>query len=338
MIWDFEERGEMKKFLKWVGIVFGVLAGLMFVSSAVIYFRTQARLTRVYDLPAEPIAVPMDPESIARGRHIFQFRGCEACHSDGGYINLAEEENPLGSHLNLPTQEVPHMEGNIYLDDPAVGLVVASNLTSGKGGVASGYTDQGWARAIRHGIRADGTPLLFMPSTEFYYLSDEDLGAVIAYIKSAPPVDNELPPSTVSWTGRVVMALVPAITFIPAELIVHEAPRPVAPEPGLTAAYGEYLTLSCKVCHGLSMSGGPIPGFPSSWPPAPNLTFGTGSALPAWTEAGFMDTIRTGITPEGRNVRGEYMPWGSYKFMNDDELQAVWVYLQSLPPLEYGNR
>lgn len=328
----------MKRFLKWAGIVLGVLVGLMVISLAVIYSKTQARLTRVYDLPEETIPIAMNPESIERGRHIFQFRGCEACHSEGGYINLSEAGQAPDSHLNLPSQNVPHMEGNIYLDDPAVGLVVASNLTSGQGGVGSGYTDQGWAGAIRHGIRADGTPLLFMPSTEFYFLSDEDLGAVIAYIKSAPPVDNELPPSSVSWTGRVVMALVPAITFIPAELIPHDAPRPTAPEPGITPAYGEYLTYSCKVCHGPAMSGGPIPGFPSSWPPAPNLTFGAGSALPSWTEEGFANTLRTGTTPDGRKVRGEYMPWSSYKFMNDEELKAVWVYLQSLPQLEYGNR
>jgi mono/diheme cytochrome c family protein len=138
--------------------------------------------------------------------------------------------------------------------------------------------------------------------------------------------------------GRVVMTLVPSITFIPAELIPHDAARPVAPEVGISAEYGEYLTYSCKVCHGMSMSGGPIPGFPSSWPPAPNLTFGAGSALPSWTEAEFMDTIRTGTTPDGRTLRGEYMPWGSYKFMDDDELKAVWVYLQSLPELELGNR
>lgn len=121
------------------------------------------------------------------------------------------------------------MEGNIYLDDPSVGKVVASNLTSGKGGVGGKYTDRAWVRAIRHGIQADGTALLFMPATEFCFLSDEDLGAVIAYMKSAPAVDNELPPSSVSWTGRVVMTLVPAITFIPAELIPHEAPRPTEP-------------------------------------------------------------------------------------------------------------
>jgi hypothetical protein len=60
--------------------------------------------------------------------------------------------------------------------------------------------------------------------------------------------------------------------------------------------------------------------------------------LPRWTEERFITTIRTGITPEGRKVRGEYMPWKSYQFMSDDELKAVWLYLQSLPKLEYGNR
>ena len=328
----------MKKFFKWMGIVFGALIGLIFIGLAVIYFKSQARLTRVYDLPEESVAVSLDAASIERGKHIFQFRGCEACHSSGEYIDLAASDQPLDSHLRLPSQDVPHMEGNIYLDDPAIGRVVASNLTSGKGGVGNNYQDPDWVRAIRHGIRANKTPLLFMPSTEFYFLSDEDLGAVIAYIKSAPPVDNELPPSTVSWTGRVVMTLVPAITFIPAELIPHAAPRPAVPEVGITTGYGEYLTHSCKVCHGLTMSGGPIPGFPSSWPPAPNLTFGVGSALPAWTEEEFINTIRTGVTPEGIKLRAEYMPWGSYQFMSDKELKAVWVYLQSLPKLDYGNR
>jgi len=328
----------MKKFLKWAGIGFGALAGLIVIGLVTIYFKSQARLTRVYDLAEETVLIPMDSASVERGRHIFQFRGCEACHSGGGYLDLSASEQTLDSHLNLPSQDVPHMEGNIYLDDPAIGRVVASNLTSGQGGVGSGYTDRGWARAIRHGIRTDGTPLLFMPATEFYFLSDGDLGAVIAYIKSAPPVDNELPASALSWTGRVVMTLVPAITFIPAELISHNETRPDAPEVGITPEYGEYLTYSCKVCHGLSMSGGPIPGFPSSWPPAPNLTFGSGSALPTWTEEGFFITVRTGVTPEGREVRAEYMPWGSYKFMSDDELKSVWVYLQSLPKLEYGNR
>ena len=321
----------MKTFLKWAGIVFGALVGIIVIGFAVIYLKSKARLTRIYELPLETVAIPTDPASLARGQHIFRFRGCEACHSGGGSLHV-------DSHLNLASQDLPDMEGNIYLDDPAVGRVIASNLTSGMGGVGSLYADQDWARAIRHGVRPDKTPLLFMPSTEFYFLSEEDLGAVIAFIKRALPVDNDLTASSVSWIGRAVMTLVPAITFIPAELIPHEAARPAAPEVGITPEYGEYLTHSCKVCHGLTMSGGAIPGFPSTWPPAPNLTFGGGSALPSWTEEGFMSTIRSGVTPEGREIRGEYMPWGSYKFMNDEELKAVWVYLRSLPKLELGNR
>lgn len=328
----------MNKFLKWTGIVLGGLIVLLAVGSVMIYFRSQARLDKVYILPDETVAIPTDAESIGRGRHLFQFRGCEACHSAGENLGLIEAGQTSNTHHGTSSQDLPRMEGNIYLDDPAIGRVTASNLTSGSGGVGGDYTDQGWVGAIRHGVRADGTPLLFMPSSEFYFLSDEDLGAVIAYIKSAPAVDNELPPSELSSTGRVVMTLVPGITFIPAELIPHDATRPVAPQVGITPEYGEYLTYSCKVCHGLTMSGGDIPGFPSSWPAAPNLTFGPGSALPSWTEEEFMNTIRTGTTPDGRALRSEYMPWGSYKFMNDNELKAVWVYLQSLPKLELGNR
>ena len=328
----------MKKFFKWVGIVFGALLGLIVIGLVLVNVKAQQRLTTIYEIPNENVVIPTDQESIARGRHIFRFRGCEACHSEGGYVDVTDSIQSLDSHLNLPSQDTPHMEGNIYLDDPALGQVVASNLTTGKGGVGDQYTDQGWVHAIRHGVRSDGTPLVFMPATEFYFLGDEDLGQVIAYIKSAPPVDHELPMSEISLTGKIVMTLVPTITFIPAELIPHNAPRPIVPQVGITPQYGEYLTYSCKVCHGLTMSGGLIPGFPASWPPAPNLTFGEGSVLPAWAEAGFMNTLRTGVTPEGIKLRSEYMPWRSYRFMDDVELKAVWVYLQSLPKKAYGNR
>jgi cytochrome c5 len=328
----------MGRFFKWVGITLGGLVLLIAVLLLVVYGMSQRRLDRIYPVTEEKVTVPTDPASIEQGRHIFQFRGCQACHSAWSSVDAPGIGGP-GTHTGLPSQDIPTMEGHIYLDDPAVGRVVASNLTSGKGGAAGNYaTDADWVRAIRHGIRPDGKAMLFMPSTEFYYLSDEDLGAVIAFIKSVEPVDNELPASEISFTGRIVMTLVKDITFIPAELIPHNAPRPAAPEPGITPEYGEYLTYSCKVCHGLTMSGGPIPGFPSSWPAAPNLTFGYGSALPNWTESGFMETLRTGKTPEGRAIRGEYMPWRSYRFMTDDELRAVWVYLGSLPKKDFGNR
>jgi len=324
----------MKRLLKWVG---GILFACVLMSVVAVYISSQNRLTRVYEIPDEAVAIPTDIELLERGEHIFRFRGCEACHSAGGSSYVSTDEDfGMQAHLNLPSQDIPLMEGNIYMDDPAVGRVVASNLTSGAGGVGGEYTDEGWVKAIRHGVRMDGTPLLFMPSTEFYFLSDEDLGAVIAYVKSAPPMDNVLPSISVSPLGRLVM-MVPGITFIPAELIPLDAPRPDAPVVGVTPEYGEYLTHSCKVCHGLTMSGGQIPGFPASWPPALNLTWGEGSALPNWTEEEFINTMRTGETPDGIELRKAYMPWTSYRHMNDDELRAVWVYLKSLPPKAYGN-
>lgn len=302
----------MKKILKWVGIIVAALIGLLILALAVIYVQTESRLNVVYAAPSDTLIIPTDSASLANGKHIFQYRGCEACHGEA-------------------------LEGKVYLSDPALGEVNASNLTTGRGGVGREYTDADWVRAIRYGLRPDGTPLLFMPSTEFYFLSDDDLADVIAYIKSVPPADHEQARSSLSLTGRVVMTLVPAITFIPAELIPMDAPRPAAPQPGVTVEYGAYLTLSCKVCHGLTMSGGPIPGFPSDWPPAPNLTWGAGSRLPAWTEQDFIQFMRTGMK-HGRQVDPKYMPWTSYMHMTDDELRAVWLYLQSLPPKAYGNR
>jgi cytochrome c5 len=302
----------MKKILKWAGISFGILVSLIVLANFVLYALGETRLKRVYRVPEESLAIPVDEAALAEGKRIFQYRGCEACHGE-------------------------QLQGVVYLDNPAIGQVITPNLTTGEGGIDAQRTDADLLRSIRHGIRPDGTPLLFMPSTEFYYLSDQDLGRVIAYIRSVPPVKNEMPPSKLSITGRIVMNIAKEITFLPAELIPHDAPRPVAPEPGITPEYGEYLSHSCKVCHGLTLSGGEIPGFPPEWPSAPNLTSGEDSRLPMWGEVGFIQIIKTG-QKHGRAINPDYMPWESYRHMTDDELRAVYIYLQSLTPKDFGNR
>jgi mono/diheme cytochrome c family protein len=304
----------MKKVLKWLGIFIGAVLALLVLAVTGMYFASEARLNRIYEIPTETVAIPTDEATLAYGKHIFQFRGCAACHGE-------------------------KLEGKVYLSDPALGEVNATNLTLGQGGVAVNYpTDADWVRAIRHGVRPSGKGLLFMPAYEFYFLSDSDLGAVIAYVKSVAPADHDQAVSQLSVTGRVVMTLVKEVTFIPAEIIPHHAPRPVAPEPGPTAAYGEYLTYSCKVCHGLGMSGGKIPAFPAGWPSAANLTTSPDRYQPYFSEEGFVQILRTGITRHGRQIDSRYMPWTSYKFMSDAELKATWVYLQSLPPKPFGNR
>lgn len=302
----------MKRVLKWSGIVIGSVLGLLLLGLLGLYGMGQMRLKRVYDVPLRTIPIPEDAESLTEGKRIFQYRGCEACHGE-------------------------NLEGLVYMDNPSLGKVITPNLTAGPGGIGAERTDDDLVRAIQHGIRPDGTPLLFMPSTEFYYLSDDDLGRVLAYIRSMPPMDNEPSLSELSFTGFVAMNLVKGITFLPAELIPHDAPRPVVPKPGLTAEYGQYLALSCLVCHGVGLSGGEIPAFPAEWPAAPNLTSGQGSRLPAWGESGFIDFIRDG-QKHGRIISDAYMPWTSYRHMTDDELRAVYMYLMSVPPVDFGNQ
>jgi mono/diheme cytochrome c family protein len=302
----------MRSFVKWLGLLLAGMLGLALAAILILYGIGQSRLNKSYQIDTELIPIPNDPESLAEGKRIFQYRGCEACHGED-------------------------LEGVIYLDNPAIGQVITPNLTSGDGGIGSERTDQDLIRAIRHGLGPDGTPSLFMPSTEFYYLSDMDLGAVLAYIRSKPPVDNQPAPSQLSTTGFIVMNLTQEITFLPAELIPHDQEPPPAPDPDLTPEYGEYLALSCPVCHGTGFSGGEIPGFPPEWPAAGNLTPGRGSRLPSWGEEGFIQIIRQG-EKHGRAIHPDYMPWTSYRYMNDLELRAVYSFLASLPASDFGNR
>jgi mono/diheme cytochrome c family protein len=293
-----------------------ILVGVILLGAATLvsyaYLNSEFRLTKQYQKKNDVVAISADSDVISRGKHIFQFRGCESCHGE-------------------------NLEGKVYLSDPAIGEVITTNLTRGQGGLGNHYMDADWVNAIRYGIRNDSTPLLFMPSTEFYYLSDEDLGAVISYIKSMPGVNHVQKSSQLSLIGRILMTYVKDITFIPTELVPTDA-RPVAPLEGVSVEYGEYLSYSCKVCHGLGMSGGKIPGFPSDWPIAPNLTMGEGSHLPILGEEGFTKVLRTGVTFDGHLISPVHMPWTSYKFMSDDELSAVWLYLQSLTPTKLGSR
>ena len=302
----------MKATLKWVGIAIGAIFGLLILAVLSLYGMGQMRLNKKYDVHVQMVPIPSDAESLSEGKRIFQYRGCEACHGE-------------------------NLQGLVYMDNPALGQVITPNLTSGQGGIAAQRTDEDLIRDIKHGVRPDGTPLLFMPSTEFYFLSDKDLGNVLAYIRSKPPVDNVVQPSKLSTTGFIVMNVVKTITFLPAELIPHDQAPPLAPDPGVTAEYGEYLSLSCKVCHGLTLSGGEIPGFPVEWSAPPNLTSGKGSRLPSWGEEGFIEIIHTG-EKHGRRINSNYMPWKSYRHMTDDELRAVYKYLMSQPPKDFGNR
>ena len=88
----------------------------------------------------------------------------------------------------------------------------------------------------------------------------------------------------------------------------------------------------CTLCHGERLSGGTVPD-EDDGPKAPNIT--AGGALGSWTKSQFVDTLRSGITPEGQLLDFEFMPWNRFNQMTDDEMDAIWLYLQSLPAREF---
>ena len=302
----------IRKIFKWIGIVLGSLVVLLVLAFIVLYAIGTVQWNRIrakqHDVPVETITIPTDQAAIARGEHIATIRMCQDCHT----------KDWSGQSESVP--------GLITLSFP--------NLTSGAGGVGTANTDEDWVRAIRHGVGHDGRGLVLMPSRVWYYLSDEDLGALIAYLKSLPPVDNELPMADLGPLGRVMMALgqlPPEATVPDVTVIDHEGPRPVAPEPGVTVDYGKYLSTTCTLCHGENLNGQMIT-IDAEYM-APNLTMG--GEMHAWSEEDFMTTLRTGVTPSGHQLKS-VMPWKYFGQMTDDELTAVWLYLQSLPPLPQG--
>jgi cytochrome c553 len=300
-----------RKILKWIGIVFGGLVGLLILAFLVLYAIGSVRWNKLhgqYAVPVEAVTIPTDAASIARGEHIATIRICRQCHT----------EALSGQAVSVP--------GLLSLAIP--------NLTSGAGGVGAANTDEDWIRAIRHGVGHDGRGLALMPSRVFYYLSDDDLGALIAYLRRLPPVDNEMPPTDLGPLGRAMLPLgllppeiVPNVTVID-----HSAPRPVAPRPGVTVDYGRYLATTCTLCHGPDLNGQTVQ---FAGPPVltPNLT--PAGELGFWSQTDFIATLHTGATPGGRQL-GDSMPWKYLGRMTDEELSAVWLYLQSLPALEQG--
>lgn len=292
----------MRKLMKWIGFTLLGLLAFTLLAGVVLYATTTPRLDRTYTLPAETISVPVDSVSISRGQRLVTAR-CGGCHG----LNSA---------------------GTMIFHDPMLGTFSAANLTAGRGIGGVQLEDADYIHAIRHGVSHNGRPILTMPSEYYYSINDQELGEMIAYLKSTAPVENSLPATHVTPLG---VALIGAGAFgdlIAAEKIDHQAARPAAVAPGVTAAYGEYLVQAgqCGVCHGVNLTGGKDPD-PNA-PPAPDLT-STGE-LSSWDESDFIQMFRTGKTPTGRPINS-YMPWKEIGQMTDDELRAMWLYLQSLP-------
>jgi mono/diheme cytochrome c family protein len=301
----------MRKILKVLGYLAAGLAALLAVAAVAIYIGSNAKLRKTYAIKVQPVGVPplTDAAALARGRHIAATRGCLECHG-------------------------PDLGGNRVFENGAMGKVHGPNLTRGEGGVPAGWTDLDYVRAIRHGVNREGRGLFLMPSTDYATFSDADMGALIAYINSVPPVNRPRGPVAL---GPVARALTAAgrIKLAAAE-IDHAHVRPAVVEPGVSVDYGRYVAATCTGCHGPNFSGGKIAVGPPDWPPAANLTPHAEGRIRQWSEADFLKAIRTARRPDGTEINA-VMP-RAFAQLEDVELKAIWAYLKTLPAAATGIR
>ena len=299
----------MRRWGRRLGYALGALAGLVLLLLAGVYGFSTQRLGRKFAVTTESLSIPTDAAALARGRHLVEtIAKCGECHA-------------------------PDMGGQMFLNAGAlVGRVYAPNLTKGRGSATASYTTADWERAIRHGVAPEGRALKIMPSEDFVHLSDADLTAIVAYLRSLPPVDRASGTTVVGPLGRALY-LAGQFPILSAERLPASTVHPTVAV-GVTKEYGQYLANigGCTGCHGPGLSGGHIPGTPPAIPPSQNLT---PAGIGQWTEADFFRALRQGKRPDGSAIN-PFMPWMSARNMTDDEIRAVWLYLRSVPARPSG--
>lgn len=274
------------------------------------------------------IVVRDDPVVIERGRYLFHGPAhCAQCHGS------ADRAHPEGNTADLlPT-------GGLRFDDP-MGTTFAANLTPDPATGIGARTDAELARAVRAGVLADGRLSIFM-AYSVGDLSDEDLGAVLSYLRSLPPVANGVPQGTYTLLGKL---LLPMFSLGP-KRTPGAAHVPPADAPSL--ARGAYLVESvavCLSCHsevdlatfrptpplgGGSSMGQPSPAGDGSMFYTPNLTSHPTGITGRLDEDAFVARMRA-----GRVYPYSIMPWEQLSRMTDADLRSVYRYLRSLPPVD----
>jgi mono/diheme cytochrome c family protein len=282
----------------------GVFSGLVILSAAGFYTKaylsTQARINKKYEVELQGLSVKGDSAQLLYGARLIKAKGCVDCHGED-----------LG--------------GKMFIDDPKLGFIVARNITKGSGGLPETYNVSDWELALKHGIRKDGKPLLIMPSHEYTLLTKEDMSAIVAYAMTVPDVDRAFPASEVGPLGNVLTEL-GKLPLLPAEMIDHSRKLEEEIKAEVSIEYGKYLANSCIGCHRANFKGGePIaPGFPVVADISPTGHVGK------WSEEQFINTLRTGKTPEGKSLKPSEMPWNMTAQYTETELKALYLFLRSI--------
>jgi mono/diheme cytochrome c family protein len=283
--------------IKIPGMILSGLLALLLAAITVVAALGFAKLETRHSNPVAKLQVAGTPDMIARGGQIAW--GCSDGHSPN-------RQPPLSGSTD-----------NLIAGGPPMGTLFVPNLTPA--GPLATWSDGEIVRAIREGIAKDGRALVAMPSQAYRNLSDSDVQAVVAYLRSQPAVVNPQPARDLNVVAAV---------FLGAGVFPTSAQEPrgtvSAPPSGPTAEYGAYLVSSlggCRDCHGDKLDGVPSNSFA---PAGPNIK----AVVPHWQESDFVALFRTGKRPGGSAI-GEEMPWANLgKSMSDEDLRAVYAYLK----------
>ena len=287
----------MKQVLRWLGFLAALIVVLAASAVAFVYLCTEALIRKTYEVPLTAIAVPTDLDSIAEGKRLATIRGCfDGCHGPG-------------------------IQGGLFFDVPWVTRLVAPNLTQ----VAANHSDSDLERVIRHGVRRNGLSVWGMPSTMFHHLNDEDLGKIIAFLRSVPLSEG---PVTDAWVGPLwrlelvqwQLGLRDEVYLPLAEEIERDAPWISGAIEPAERNRGRYLALTvCSECHGMKLQGD-VEGS------TPDLAI-----VAAYSEEDFFRLVRT-ATPLGGRELGLMGMVARERLVHltDDEIRALYSYLHAM--------
>jgi cytochrome c553 len=308
----FRARKARNRWLKWIGTLIAGLLTLIPAALLILALVGYAKLNARFDNPVEDVQVARTPAQIARGEKLAN--ACASCHSPGN-------QPPLSGTNFI-----------VKFDFPPMGTLYAPNLTPS--GNISDWTDGELIRAIREGVNKNGRSLLIMPADQYRNLSDEDVQALVAFLRSQPADGGPTPANSFNVLGAIFTNL---SDFRTAQQPVGHVSAP----PAGTVEYGKYMVdiIGCRSCHGPELQGRVETGQPG--PPAgPNLTL----IIPQWTEEEFMAFFNSGTLPGGGKVpvltlssgySEPRMNWPMVRAVTtDDELKAMYAYLHSLQPVE----
>jgi mono/diheme cytochrome c family protein len=289
---------------------------------------------RVYnDVPQPQLTVSTDPDVIARGRYLARGPAhCSICH-------VGSLEEMVRSDAG---EEIP-MRGGMPFPIGPIAVLYTANLTPDADTGIGRYTDGELFRLLRHNVKPNGRASI-APLMPFANMADDDLVAIVSYLRSAAPVRHQVPAPRWTFLGKTIAAVLRPAALQP---VVGHTPPASAPPQSPTVERGAYLANSvsnCMACHspidrttgaltGPAFSGNPE-GEPSSIDPnvvlrAPNLTRDpTGVLGRIHDEEGWVGRFRA-----GRVISESIMPWGPFSRMSEEDLRAIYRYLKSLDPV-----